>query len=377
MAIPFDDFEKIIKACTAVFGTWDDEYEKLQGLIRDLSKRKRDEFKLSWRINAAHKRLQNRLMAMSNFRKQHEQLRSVIIRVLKSSTQDTNDESLLRNSVDLVLDVADASAIEEVNLAYDKVKECDTLDLTDDGQSLWESSIRRYDERIERVESRITARLRDQLGTAKNANEMFRIFSRFNALFVRPHIRGAIREYQTQLIQRVKDDIEALQEKFKAQYIHSKSYRLSKVRDIPPVAGSIIWAKQIERQLNLYMRRVEAVLGKGWETHMDGQKLKADGDSFRLKLNTQEVYDDWLRKVTNKNLQNSGRIFYVENIRGAKGTIYKLKVFFSFFFYFKIMIKFGVSNYNTTCFQREPVIAPVELLIFFQLNQHYYIDSAL
>ena len=49
-----------------------------------------------------------------------------------------------------------------------------------------------------------SARLRDQLGTAKNANEMFRIFSRFNALFVRPHIRGAIREYQTQLIQRVK-----------------------------------------------------------------------------------------------------------------------------------------------------------------------------
>ena len=68
------------------------------------------------------------------------------------------------------------------------------------------------------VETRITARLRDQLGTAKNANEMFRIFSRFNALFVRPHIRGAIREYQTQLIQRVKDDIEALHEKFKVSH---------------------------------------------------------------------------------------------------------------------------------------------------------------
>lgn len=76
----------------------------------------------------------------------------------------------------------------------------------------------RYDERIDRVETRITARLRDQLGTAKNANEMFRIFSRFNALFVRPHIRGAIREYQTQLIQRVKDDIESLHEKFKVAF---------------------------------------------------------------------------------------------------------------------------------------------------------------
>lgn len=56
---------------------------------------------------------------------------------------------------------------------------------------------------------------------------MFRIFSRFNALFVRPHIRGAIREYQTQLIQRVKDDIEALHEKFKVsqlnmQYIYEE-----------------------------------------------------------------------------------------------------------------------------------------------------------
>ncbi len=77
------------------------------------------------------------------------------------------------------------------------------------------SCLYRYDERIDRVETRITARLRDQLGTAKNANEMFRIFSRFNALFVRPHIRGAIREYQTQLIQRVKDDIESLHDKFK------------------------------------------------------------------------------------------------------------------------------------------------------------------
>lgn len=80
---------------------------------------------------------------------------------------------------------------------------------------------------------------------------MFRIFSRFNALFVRPHIRGAIREYQTQLIQRVKDDIVALHEKFKVQYPQSKACRMSKVRDLPPVAGSIIWAKQVSTLSNL------------------------------------------------------------------------------------------------------------------------------
>lgn len=89
------------------------------------------------------------------------------------------------------------------------------MDISREGLEAWDAAVRRYEERIDRVETRITAHLRDQLGTAKNANEMFRIFSRFNALFVRPHIRGAIREYQTQLIQRVKDDIEALHEKFK------------------------------------------------------------------------------------------------------------------------------------------------------------------
>ena len=53
------------------------------------------------------------------------------------------------------------------------------------------------------------------------------------------------------------------------------------MHDLPPVSGSIIWARQIERQLSAYMRRVEDVLGKGWENHVDGQKLKADGESFR------------------------------------------------------------------------------------------------
>jgi len=81
------------------------------------------------------------------------------------------------------------------------------------------------------------------------------------------------------------------------QYPYSNACQISKVRDLPPLAGSIIWARQIERQLNAYMRRVEAVLGKGWESHVDGQKLKADGDSFRLKLNTQELFEDWSRKV--------------------------------------------------------------------------------
>lgn len=169
------------------------------------------------------------------------------------------------------------------------------------------------------MEARITAKLRDQLGTAKNANEMFRIFSRFNALFVRPHISGAIREYQTQLIQRVKDDIESLHEKFKVQYPQSKACKMSRVYDIPLVSGSIIWARQIERKLSVYMKRVEDILGKGWENHIEGQKLKSDAESFRLKLNTQAIFDEWTRTVQQRQLNVSGKIFVIENSRSTGG----------------------------------------------------------
>ncbi|XP_033735277.1 cytoplasmic dynein 1 heavy chain 1-like isoform X2 [Pecten maximus] len=339
MHIAYDEFEKVMNACFEVFGTWDDEYDRLQGLLRDLVKKKRDEhLRMVWRVNPAHKRLQGRLEQMRKFRRQHEQLRQVIVRVLRpaviSSVRATTpgqDDAEPKTIEPMVDEAADANAIEEVNLAYENVKEVDGLDVSKEGSDAWEAAIKRYDERIDRVETQITARLRDQLGTAKNANEMFRIFSRFNALFVRPHIRGAIREYQTQLIQRVKDDIESLHEKFKVQYAQSKACRMSKVRDLPQVSGRIIWSRQIERQLNTYLRRVEDVLGKGWENHVEGQKLKADGDSFRMKLNTTDLFEDWQRKVQQRQLVVTGRIFVIISIKSkvmAKGNILKLGVNF-------------------------------------------------
>ena len=127
---------------------------------------------------------------------------------------------------------------------------------------------------------------------------MFRIFSRFHELFVRPHIGGAIREYQTQLIQRVKIDIDQLHEKFKGKYSASKAMKMSRIIvDIPVTTGSIIWAKQIEKQLLRYLKRVEDVLGTGWEQHVDGQRLKFEGDSFKQRLNTVPIFEDWLEKV--------------------------------------------------------------------------------
>jgi hypothetical protein len=60
-----------------------------------------------------------------------------------------------------------------------------------EGTEIWVAAENAYNERVARVENQIIARLRDRLGTARNANEMFRVFSKFNALFVRPKVRCA------------------------------------------------------------------------------------------------------------------------------------------------------------------------------------------
>eukprot|EP00052_Salpingoeca_macrocollata_P029602 m.302295 g.302295 ORF g.302295 m.302295 type:complete len:4671 (+) comp22998_c0_seq14:51-14063(+) len=314
MQVNFSEFERIVKGCEKVFAAWEEEDDRFRNILRDLLKKKRDEaIKAFRRVPPEHKTLQDRLNELSTFRKQHEQLRTVIVRVLKTTSSDSDSD---------LMEAEDINAIQEVNLAYEDAKQADVLDLSETGIKTWEAAKRRYEERIDRVETRITSRLRDQLGTAKNANEMFRIFGKFNALFVRPKIRGAIREYQAQLIQRVKADIEKLHEKFKVQYNKTQNAQMSEVRDIPPVSGQIIWARQIDRQLTAYLRRVEDVLGRTWENHVEGRHLKEDGDSFRAKLDTQALFDKWSADVQARQLGVTGRIFDIDRTHGAEPKLF-------------------------------------------------------
>jgi dynein heavy chain 1 len=77
--------------------------------------------------------------------------------------------------------------------------------------------------------------------------------------------------------------------------------------------------RQIDRQLTMYLRRVEDVLGKDWAMHIDGQQLKTEGDNFRRKLDTQRIVDAWLETVqTRRNENEFSRLFNIEQKRGGK-----------------------------------------------------------
>ena len=113
----------------------------------------------------------------------------------------------------------------------------------------------------------------------------------------------------------ISDEIYSIQ--LKTQYRFPEAYHMSQMRDLPLIAGAIIWARQIERQLQTYMKRVEDVLGKGWEHYAEGQKLQSESNAFRKKLDTYPVFQAWLQDISRRNMGVDGRLFEIVRSRGG------------------------------------------------------------
>lgn len=314
---PYETFERLLSQTSNIFKTWDEHIKEFTNVARELTRRRGEKF-IPIKIQSAHAKLYDRTRYLREWRKQHEQLA-----VMTGPTKG------LGGAGGIGMDVGGMDMEEEVKEAYEIMKRIDVLDVSVEGGEIFAAAEHAYNERVSRVENQIIARLRDRLGTARNANEMFRVFSKFNALFVRPKIRGAIQEYQTQLIDSVKEDIKHLHDKFKTQYRYSEAYHMSQMRDLPPIAGAIIWARQIERQLLAYMKRVEDVLGKGWELYAEGQKLQSESSAFRKKLETRPVFEAWLHDINRRNMGVDGRLFEIVRPRsGVANGGYQLAVNF-------------------------------------------------
>lgn len=128
----------------------------------------------------------------------------------------------------------------------------------------------------------------------QDAEDMFAVFAQFNPLITRPRVHTAVKEFQIQLISTVGSAIEKLQNKFTHKYEASNASQLSRVRGIPPVAGKILWAKQIERQVNALMKRMGDVLGPNWGQHLEGRQLRRSGDELLSKLDAKAFFRAWV-----------------------------------------------------------------------------------
>ena len=327
MHLDYQEFTSVMKVTKSIWRTWDENLKEFTNVARDVTRRRNEKF-IPIKVIPRHSLTQERLKYISTFRHNHEQLQKTILSVLGPETSSYSQLHVTaKGSAVATEEMGDVNAVNEVSEAYAAIRDVDVLEMSAEGTQLWVQAEMQYNERTSRVENSIIARLRDRLATARTANEMFRVFSKFNALLVRPKVRGAIGEYQAQLLENVKQDIASLQERFKQQYSNSEASLMFQLRDLPPVSGSIIWVRQIERQLESYMRRVEAVLGEDWALHADGQKLQTESSLFRKKLDTRHLYESWVHDVQTRKLAISGRLFTIMRTR-ASGNLYELGVNF-------------------------------------------------
>ncbi|KAK9435031.1 Dynein heavy chain, cytoplasmic [Metarhizium brunneum] len=318
--LDYQQFQALMRTCDGIFRTWEENIKEFTNVAREVTRRRNEKF-IPIKINKKHSELESRIKYVGTFRDNHEQLQRTIVNVLgPKATIPGVTETTGTNGV-VVEEIGDVDAVEEVKQAWEALQNVDLLDVTEQGKERWVRAENLYNERTTRVENSIIARLRDRLATARTANEMFRVFSKFNALFVRPKIRGAIQEYQNQLMDHVKQAINGLHERFKQQYGHSEAHAMAQLRDLPPVSGAIIWARQIELQLDGYMRKVEAVLGPDWTLHAEGHKLQEESELFKHKLDTGRIYEAWLTDVSRRKISISGQLFEIARVRSAGGIL--------------------------------------------------------
>lgn len=308
MQCSLEDLKNIKHHFDHVLMTWKTNLINQRTTLKDVAKRRNE--KLS-NLKFDFDNLQTRMNAIYEFREQHDRMLNILSHVLSGT---------------------EGNFITELSEAYQILVRTnpDVLDISANGNALWMMNIQQYEKRLEKVEEQITRILDERLGSAKSADEMFRIFSLFNPLFFRPAIRNAVNSFRATLMKSVREDVKRLQDKFRLRYDDSQEKVTANLRDIPPLSGRIIWARQIENQLQTLMKRIQDVLGVGWEDHLEGRQLKEVCDELRSYLDTNQIYETWLqdqlKSEQNKYSKIKDFLILVEN--DPRGTHRILKVNF-------------------------------------------------
>ncbi len=292
--LDYKDYENKVRFPTQdIFVQFDDRWEQFKEFFLEQARRRKipSPAKLIEQIVLHHQPLANRLDQVHDFRANHERLREVVHQVL----QDEDDEQGAIQTVDSAPRVVFSS----LNI----------LDLTSGGQKALESALEEYDLQMDAMEERLARLLRDKLTACQDAEDMFRVFARFNPLLTRTRVRVAVKEFQVQLIATVAQAVAKLQSKFTLKYESSSAARISKLRGIPPIAGKVLWAKQMERQVNALMERMGDVLGPNWGQQLEGRQLRKSGDELLAKLDAKSFFRAWIaeweKELTN---QSSSRL---------------------------------------------------------------------
>eukprot|EP00522_Entomoneis_paludosa_P000277 CAMPEP_0172474334 /NCGR_PEP_ID=MMETSP1065-20121228/69303_1 /TAXON_ID=265537 /ORGANISM="Amphiprora paludosa, Strain CCMP125" /LENGTH=4205 /DNA_ID=CAMNT_0013232513 /DNA_START=82 /DNA_END=12699 /DNA_ORIENTATION=- len=270
--------EKVHFPSVDVFVQFDDRFDEWKAFLLEQGRRRKltGLSKVLDKIVLVHAPLRQRLEQIYQFRSGHTQLSSVVHTVLRQE---------------------EPAAIQTVEQAPRQVfGTLDVMDLSQSGSKALDAALEEYDLQMDAMEERLARLLRDKLTACKDAEDMFVVFARFNLLLTRTRVRAAVKEFQMQLIATVADAVGKLQSKFTLKYESSPAARISRLRGIPPVAGKILWAKQMERQVQTLVERMSNVLGPNWGQQLEGRQLRKTCDELLAKLDARTFFRNWIRE---------------------------------------------------------------------------------
>ena len=317
MSMKYDDFHELMKKCSNLFEKiWKSEFEQLKKDIQELGKKKNEDL-LPAKASFPHNSLQGRLSDINSFRLENKELVEITLKLNKSNTNSEKKE--------------ESQITRELKNAYKLSYNIDVLDLSDNGVNAWANVKSEYNKVVEKIEGQISSSLSEQLASAQNIIEKFRIFEKFKIIIKRPRIQASIQDYQRALIRNVSEDLNILKEKFNSGYENSSAAKLCSIRGIPPISGEIIWNNQFLAQAESYKNKIASVLGDTWESTEEGKKLKTLIQSFStITALKNEKIDTWEKNNFNANKKGTNvndieKIIYIDGNYGN----YKLKVNFN------------------------------------------------
>ena len=317
MSMKYEDFHELMKKCSNLFEPiWKNEYDQLKKEIIELAK-KRNEDILQARVNFPHEPLKKRLIYLDTFRLEHKELVEITLKLNKSNNNSEKTE--------------ESQITREIKNAYKLTNNIDVLDLSDNGNRALANVKSEYDAIVGKIEGQISSSLSEQLVSAKNINDKFRIFEKFKIIIKRTRIQASIQDYQRSLIRNVSEDLNILKEKYNSGYQNSSAAKLCSIRGIPPIAGELIWNNQFLAKAEEYKKKIANVLGDTWESSEEGEKLKTLIQSFSTieaeknnKITNWEK-DNFTQNKKGMNINDIEKIIYID---GNSGN-YELKVNFN------------------------------------------------
>ena len=278
-------FDQLVVEVQTLFQTWDDKFKEFGTVCRELLRKRAESF-VPYKINNNHDKLHQRILFLIEFRQQHD--------------------SLLRSIVDIPIHQQHVVELNEAYSLLSNVLESNEEDLNSQCQFYMTKSMA--------IEHELMQVLRTLFKQADHPLQMIAIFSKYHHLLNRSTIRGHLLEFQSMSLNYIKQQITSVQDQYSNQYTNSALLKVHQSKGIPPISGKIIWIQSIEKQMQVWINKLQLIVGK--QGTFEGNSLIQQSITFKSSLHYTHVLEEWHNSLQLTSVFDNTLFLLVRDIGG-------------------------------------------------------------